>query len=82
MAERLPIKINGKAFAVLPGTTVASAILNTQTFGFRKSVSQGSRGPVCGMGICYECRATIDGVSHQRSCMIVCAAGMVIETDG
>lgn len=82
MAERLPVRIDGKAYSVLPGTTVAAAILNAGSFGFRTSVTNESRGPVCGMGICYECRATIDGVSHQRSCMVLCQPGMVIETNG
>lgn len=81
MADKITIRINGKAVQVAPGTTAASAVLNSGTAMFRKSVNGESRGPVCGMGICYECRATIDGVAHQRSCMFVCTEGMVIETD-
>jgi len=38
------------------------------------------RGPLCGMGICFECRLTIDGVPHARSCQIVCRDGMVVTT--
>jgi D-hydroxyproline dehydrogenase subunit gamma len=37
---------------------------------------------LCGMGICFECRVTIDGREHCRSCQIPCAEGMEVRTDG
>lgn len=36
----------------------------------RRSVSGEPRGPLCGMGICFECRATVSGVPHRRTCQI------------
>jgi sarcosine oxidase subunit alpha len=33
------------------------------------------------MGTCYECRVTINGIPHERSCLIRCRPGMVIRTD-
>jgi sarcosine oxidase subunit alpha len=33
------------------------------------------------MGICFECRVTIDGQPHARSCEILCESGMTVETD-
>jgi sarcosine oxidase subunit alpha len=33
------------------------------------------------MGICFECRATVDGAEHTRTCQVVCHAGMAIATD-
>ena len=62
------------------GTTVAAAILNAGMTACRTSVTGGPRGPVCGMGICYECRVTIDGVAHQRSCNVIAAEGMEVVT--
>jgi aerobic-type carbon monoxide dehydrogenase small subunit (CoxS/CutS family) len=76
----LSLLINGKPVRVEVGTTVAAAILITGKSAFRTSVSGGRRGPVCGMGICYECRVTIDGLSHARSCQIVCEEGMEVAT--
>jgi hypothetical protein len=32
------------------------------------------------MGICFECRVTIDGVPHRRACMEACAPEMRVET--
>jgi sarcosine oxidase subunit alpha len=48
----------------------------------RRSVQGEPRGPLCGMGICFECRATINGQRHCRSCATVCEDGMDIRTDG
>jgi sarcosine oxidase subunit alpha len=40
-----------------------------------------SRGPLCGMGICMECRVTINGQPHCRSCQTLCEEGMEVRTD-
>lgn len=74
------ITINGTALRVQPGTTVAAAILIAGQTQFRTSVSGQPRGPLCGMGICFECRVIIDGLAHARSCQIVCADGMKVVT--
>jgi hypothetical protein len=50
--------------------------------GTRRSVSGEWRGPFCGMGTCFECRVTIDGVRHQRSCQIVVRDGMEVRREG
>lgn len=73
------LMVNGAQVTVNPGTTVAAAIAMTGA-ATRKSVTGEPRGPLCGMGICFECRATIDGTPHQRSCQILCAAGMEVRT--
>jgi sarcosine oxidase subunit alpha len=46
--------------------------------GFRRSVSGELRGPLCGMGICFECRVLVDGQLHVRSCQMLCREGMEI----
>ncbi len=45
---------------------------------YRRSVSGEPRGPLCGMGICFECRVTIDGREHCRSCQVPAAEGMEV----
>ena len=81
MADTVSLRINGKQLSVAAGTVLAAAVLDSGASLFRKSVSGEARGPVCGMGICYECRVTVDGIPHQRACMIACAEGMEVETD-
>lgn len=82
MPEEFTITIDGRQTRVANGTTVAAAVLNAGIFGFRRSVSGESRAPLCGMGICFECRLTIDGSTHAKSCQILCREGMRVETDG
>ena len=79
MSGKLSITINNRAIEVAEGATVAAAILQAGAVS-RTSVCGEPRQPLCGMGICYECRATIDGRPHQRTCQIVCRAGMQVVT--
>ena len=80
MPELLRLHIDGKDVQVPRGSTVAAAILTSGTSAFRRSVSGEARGPVCGMGICFECRVTINGVAHCRSCQVVCEDAMDVRT--
>lgn len=82
MAEQIRVMVNGAEIVVPAGTSVAAAVARTGRTAFRRSVSGEPRGPVCGMGICYECRVTVNGLANQRSCLLPCEAGMEIRTDG
>lgn len=80
MPNEIILTVNGSQVTVLPGTTVAVAVvLSGQPC--RMSVSGEPRGPLCGMGICFECRVTIDGRPHCRSCQIACQPGMRVTTN-
>jgi len=82
MPESTPavaLTVNGAPIAVAPGTTVAAAVLMAGNVA-RTSVSGEPRAPLCGMGICFECRVSIDGAPHQRSCQIPCQSGMEVLT--
>ena len=81
MAEVVMVRINGRDVEVAVGTTVAVAVLMAGVTCFRRSVHGEPRAPLCGMGVCMECRVTINGVAHCRSCQERCAAGMEIRTD-
>ena len=61
---------------------VAAAVAMAGKSQFRRSVSGMPGGPVCGMGICCECRVTINNEPHQRSCVTLCEEGMEVRTDG
>ena len=62
------------------GCTVAAAIANTGALAMRQSVKGSPRGPLCGMGICFECSVTLNGQQHIRSCQLPLQTGMVVET--
>jgi hypothetical protein len=82
MAEAVKLSVNGAAITVPAGAMVSTAIALAGVSRYRRSVSGEPRGPLCGMGICFECRVTIDGRAHCRSCQVVCRAGMEVRTDG
>jgi predicted molibdopterin-dependent oxidoreductase YjgC len=76
----IEITVDGKTITVAIGTTLAAALLNEGVTTFRNSVTGEARQPVCGMGVCFECRVTVDGVAHQRSCLIPIRDGMDVIT--
>ncbi|HUO15168.1 MAG TPA: 2Fe-2S iron-sulfur cluster-binding protein [Verrucomicrobiae bacterium] len=76
----LSVKVNGTSIDVPPGATVAAAIAIAGD-ACRLSVTGQRRGPLCGMGICYECRVTVNGVAHTKSCQTACEPGMDIRSD-
>lgn len=81
MPDTVTVRVNGVSVAMPAGSMVAAAILKTAVHAFRRSAVGEPRGPLCGMGICFECRVTIDGEQHCRSCQTVCRDGMDVRTD-
>lgn len=79
MPDTLLVTINGKQQRVAPSTTVSAAMLLANE-PCRISVSGQPRSALCGMGICFECRAVVNGVSQQRTCQMFCEEGMAVET--
>ena len=80
MPETLSLTINGTKSEVARGTTVAAAMLFAQQ-PTRISVTGEPRTALCGMGICFECRAVVNGVAHRRTCQLLCEQDMVVETN-
>lgn len=79
-AGRVHLEVNGLPVEVVDGTSVAAAIAQLGV-PFRRSVRGQWRAPLCGMGVCFECRVRIDGVAQQRSCMLPAREGMQVHTD-
>jgi sarcosine oxidase subunit alpha len=82
MRESVQLTINGIPVRVPQGSSVAAAVMQAGHSSFRRSVTGEARGPLCGMGVCFECRVAIDGEEHCRSCQIVCRDGMSVTTFG
>ncbi len=81
MTDNITLFINYERLTVPAGTSVAVAVLRANVTTLRRSVSGEPRAPLCGMGICFECRVTINGAAHARSCQIVCEPDMRVTTD-
>lgn len=79
MSPYVSLTVNGHAVVVTTGTSVAAAIAHARQ-PFQRSGHGMPRAPLCGMGVCFECRARIDGVAQQRTCMLPVHAGMQVLT--
>jgi D-hydroxyproline dehydrogenase subunit gamma len=74
------ITVDHRGVTAYLGETVASVLLAEGIRAFRRDVDGRPRGMYCGIGICYECLVTVDGMPNVRACVTPVAAGMVIET--
>ncbi|WP_328284820.1 (2Fe-2S)-binding protein [Pseudomonas huanghezhanensis] len=73
------LSIDGQTLRVVDGTTVAAALMATGDHCSRTAISGVRRAPLCGMGICQECRVSIDGL-RRLACQTLCRDGMRVET--
>jgi D-hydroxyproline dehydrogenase subunit gamma len=79
--KRVRVSIDGRTLEVPEGSTVAAALAASLGIaGTRTSVTGMSRTALCGMGVCQECRVTIDGCAHILACQTLCRDGQIIET--
>lgn len=72
------LTLNGQALRVAAGTSVAAALMLGGDGCSRTSVSGQRRAPLCGMGICQECRVSING-QRRLACQTLCLDGMQVE---
>jgi hypothetical protein len=80
MNEVFSITVNGRHVQVTEKVSVAAAMLMANE-PCRTSVKGEPRAPFCGMGICMECRATVNGVPHRRTCQVFCVPAMEVVTE-
>jgi len=71
--------LDGCALRVAEGTTVAAALALAGDGCSRTSVGGQRRAPLCGMGICQECRVTING-RRRLACQTLCQDDMQVQT--
>lgn len=79
--RQVTVRVDGVALRVPEGASVAAAI-ECAAGGvpaiYRRSLRGTPRGACCGMGVCKECRVTIDGVPNRLACEVRCSEGMEI----
>ena len=63
----------GREMQGLEGDTVASALLRA---------GAGTLNLYCGIGHCFGCHLTVDGIPGVRACLIPVRPGMRVEPDG
>jgi D-hydroxyproline dehydrogenase subunit gamma len=80
MPSQLTVVVNGIPVVVPSGATVAVAMAIARQV-CRTSESGEPRGPLCAMGICFECRVAVHGKPHRLGCRILCEQGMEVRTN-
>jgi aerobic-type carbon monoxide dehydrogenase small subunit (CoxS/CutS family) len=71
--------LNGRLLRVAVGTSVAAALALGEDGCSRTSVTGQRRAPLCGMGICQECRVTINGL-RRLACQTICRDRMQVQS--
>jgi predicted molibdopterin-dependent oxidoreductase YjgC len=77
----LAVTIDGRPAQAYLGETVAAVLLAEGVRVFSHDANGRPRGFNCGMGVCYECAVTVDGIPNVRACVTPVVAGMAIETE-
>lgn len=73
------VQVDGTRVRIPVGSSVAAALAQQPLGRTRLSVSGQWRAPLCGMGVCHECRVLING-RERLACQTVCEDGMLIAT--
>ncbi|MGP9503682.1 (2Fe-2S)-binding protein [Specibacter sp. AOP5-B1-6] len=77
----LRLTLDGSPLAARPGQTVGAALTAAGITAWRTTRIGGRpRGLFCGIGVCFDCLLTVDGVSGQRACLTPARDGMALET--
>lgn len=78
---RFQVSFDGAAIDVLPGQSVAAALWSAGIASWRSTrVAGRPRGVFCGIGVCFDCLVTVNGVPNQRACLLPARPGDVITT--
>lgn len=80
MSTRTAFTLDGRTVEVPAGISVAAALRHAASGDTRTSLAGAARAPLCGMGICQECRVRIDG-RRRLACQTTIATGMAVTTD-
>lgn len=75
------ITVDGQSLKAREGEPIAAALLANGISVFRFTEKSGDpRGLFCGIGICTDCKMTVNGVPNVRTCVTPIKAEMVIQT--
>lgn len=72
----LTIVVDGHAYTGEEGQTIAGVMLANGTHPRRGP----GGGMFCGIGVCFGCTATVDGIADVRTCQRGAVDGVVVDT--
>ncbi|KZM71943.1 (2Fe-2S)-binding protein [Nocardia terpenica] len=62
------ISVDGDEVRGVTGQSLAAVLLGAGRSQWRTATTGGSRGVFCGIGVCFDCVATVNGVRDIRLC--------------
>ncbi|MGV9365850.1 (2Fe-2S)-binding protein [Amycolatopsis sp. NPDC003731] len=80
MSEPIEITVDGEAVTGRAGQTVAGVLLAAGRLSWRTTRFGAPRGVFCGIGACFDCLLTVNGVADVRACRRRAADGDEIRT--
>jgi predicted molibdopterin-dependent oxidoreductase YjgC len=81
--EPIDLLVDGEVIKAYAGETIAGALTAAGRRVFRHTEGTGApRGVFCGIGICFDCLVTVEGMGRVRSCMVPVQPGMRVSLHG
>ena len=78
--EAVTIVVDDARVPAFTGETIATAMLAVGVV-FGRDRDGRPRTPLCNMGTCFECVATVDGRSVTRTCLVPVREGLTVRTE-
>lgn len=79
MKKNVSFSFNGCEYIGEEGQSVAAALLASGVTQLRSTrFNEKPRTIFCGIGICFDCVVTINGVANQRACIVTISEGAQI----
>lgn len=78
--HRLTVTVDGEPIEGLRGQTIAGILLARGRTAWRTTVAGRERGLFCGIGVCFDCVATVNGETDVRLCLRRARDGDTVET--
>ncbi len=79
--HQITVIVDGQPLTAARGQTVAAMLMTHNRRIFRRTAKENKpRGLFCGMGICFDCLLTVNGIPNVRACVTPVTEGMTIET--
>ena len=80
-AEGVRFTLDGAEIEARAGQTIAGAMLAQERSSWRGARRDDApRGVFCGIGVCFDCLVTVDGVRDVRACQRRVADGAVVDS--
>jgi predicted molibdopterin-dependent oxidoreductase YjgC len=77
----ISLTFDGRPISARAGDSVGAALTRAGVRSWRTTRHRGRpRGLFCGIGVCYDCLVTVDGVADQRACLVPVADGLDVRT--